>query len=79
MRSLAMAVQVSSAIAVLARALHLHFCSLRHGDYRSCVDKPGQITDRRRNRWFGVIIFQNALSPYQRVWPSFLYSTASIL
>ena len=25
------------------------------------------------------IIFQNALSPYQRVWPSFLYSTASIL
>ena len=26
-----------------------------------------------------LIIFQNALSPYQRVWPSFLYSTASIL
>ena len=26
-----------------------------------------------------AIIFQNALSPYQRVWPSFLYSTASIL
>ena len=26
-----------------------------------------------------LIIFQNALSPYQRVWPCFLYSTASTL
>ena len=48
--------QLSSTIAVLARALHLHFSSLRHGDYRRREDKPkmGQITDRRRNRWIGV-------------------------
>ena len=45
--------QMSSAIAVLARALHLHFSSLRHGDYRSREDKPKSL-DRRWNRWFGV-------------------------
>ena len=27
----------------------------------------------------GPVIFQNGLSPYQRVWPSFLYSTASMV
>ena len=32
--------QLSSAIAVLARALRLHFSSLLHGDYRSREDKP---------------------------------------
>ena len=32
--------QLSSAIAVLTRALHLHFSSLRHGDYRSRENKP---------------------------------------
>ena len=37
--------QLSSAIVVLARALHLHFSSLHHGDNRSRKDKPGQITE----------------------------------
>ena len=37
--------QLSSAIAVLARALHLHFSLLRHGDYRS-----GEFEDKPKSR-----------------------------
>ena len=37
----------------------------------------GKFTKRVAAKW--GLIFQNALSPYQRVWPSFLYSTASTL
>ena len=35
--------------------------------------------DTGASEWCTTFIFQNALSPYQRVWPSFLYSTAGIL
>ena len=45
--------QLSSAIAVLACALHLHFSSLHHGDYRSREDKPKSRT-KKLLVWPGV-------------------------